>query len=99
MELDIVWYGLPAVAIIMAATQAAKQAGLPSRFAGLFALILGAVGGALSAAFADTEVVASAVQGVAAALATSGLWSTTKAAGQPDPRNDYHEHDGSEVTP
>ena len=61
-----------AAAVIAGIVQVVKVAFLPDRFAGLFALLLGAVAGVL--ALVDGGVVA----GIIAGLTASGAYSTSK---------------------
>jgi hypothetical protein len=78
--LSVVWVGVPAVPLIVGIVQVLKQAGLPSRFAGLVALALGGGGGFwLGAATADVAVPAAVVAGLMTGLSASGAWSVTSA--------------------
>ena len=83
--LSVVWLGVPAVPLIVGIVQVLKQAGLPSRFAGLMALVIGAAGGAwLGAVTADVAVPAALVAGVMTGLSASGAWSVTSAVRSSD---------------
>ena len=65
------------VAIIMGLTEIAKRTGqLPSRWAGVFAVVLGII----ISMFAGGEMFANAVQGIIAGLISSGAYSASKAA-------------------
>ena len=75
---EIVWLGLAAAPTILGVVQVVKQAtGLPSRFAGLLALVLGVAGGVTFGLYADPSVGAllGGAQGIQAGLAAAGLYS------------------------
>jgi len=75
---SVVWFGVASIPLIVGIVQVAKQSGLPSRFAGLAALITGLAGGILSARFGiDTNVPAAIASGIMAGLAAAGAWSVT----------------------
>ena len=74
---SVVWLGVPAVPLIVGIVQVFKQAGLPSRFAGIAALILGGAGGAWLGASAEVALPAAVVLGVMSGLSASGAWSVT----------------------
>jgi hypothetical protein len=80
--LQIAGYAAPV--IIVGLVQLAKNAGFPSKFAGLLAVGLGmalgglAYAGSLYPAVQDALVYV--VGGLVAGLSASGLWSTIKAA-------------------
>ena len=76
--LSVVWLGVPAVPLIVGIVQVLKQAGLPSRFAGLAALAFGGGGGFwLGAAAPEVAVPAAVIAGIMSGLSASGAWSIT----------------------
>ena len=75
---DVTWWGLPAVLIVMALVELVKRLGLESRWAGLLAVVLGALGGAAAHLYADSPLAAAIVQGIVVGLAAAGLYSTGK---------------------
>lgn len=77
---ELTWWGLPAVALVVVTVEMAKQAGFPSRYAGLLAAGIGLVGGALSYYLGDSPVAEAMVGGLVAGLTASGLWSAAKSA-------------------
>lgn len=77
---DVTWWGLPAASLVLALVELAKQAGFPSRWAGVLAVALGALGGAAAYVWGGSEAAASVVNGLMAGLMAAGLWSTAKNA-------------------
>jgi len=76
---SVVWFGVAAVPLIVGIVEVFKQAGLPSRWAGLTSLGLGLAGGVLSARFGiDANVPAALAAGIMAGLAATGAWSVTR---------------------
>src|SRR5690606_21049448 len=75
---DVAWWGLPAALIVLALVELVKRMGLESRWAGLLAVALGALGGAAAHLYADSPLAQAIVQGVAVGLAAAGLYSTGK---------------------
>lgn len=78
--MEALWWGLPAAALIVAVVEVLKRVGLSSQWAGVAAVVIGAVGGLAAHVWADSPAVAAVVQGIVAGLAAAGLWSTTKNA-------------------
>ena len=74
------WWGVPAVVLIMAVVELAKQLGFPSRYAGLLAAVLGAVGGLAVDIWGGSQLVSDVVTGLVAGLSAAGLWSTVKSS-------------------
>lgn len=73
---QIVLGGIPAMAVIVGIVQVFKQAGLPSRFAGVVALLLGLTfGGLAGLTGGDTPIYVDVSQGLMAGLGASGAWS------------------------
>jgi hypothetical protein len=69
-----------AVAVIAGLVEAVKRAGLPTRFAAVLAVVLGAVAGLVLPIGGDELSTAEAVfVGVAAGLSAAGLYSGAKA--------------------
>jgi len=75
---DVTWWGLPAVLIVMGVVELIKRLGLKSRWAGLLAVVLGALGGAAAHLYADSPLAAAIVQGIVVGLSAAGLYSTSK---------------------
>ncbi len=74
------WWGVPAVVLIMALVELAKQLGFPSRYAGLLASVVGMAGGLAVTIWGGSTAAANIVTGLAAGLAAAGLWSTVKSS-------------------
>lgn len=79
----VVWAGASALLLIVGVVQVAKQAGFPSKYAGILALTLGIVGGAI-VGLSDSEIgiIPGIVQGMLAGLGASGAWSTGRGIAQ-----------------
>jgi len=76
---SVVWFGVASIPLIVGIVEVLKQAGLPSRFAGLTSLGIGLAGGVLSARFGiDADVPAAVAAGIMAGLAATGAWSVTR---------------------
>lgn len=75
---DITWWGLPAAGLILVLVEAAKTLGFPARYAGVLAIGIGIVGGALAYQFGGSEAAKSAALGLMAGASAAGLWSSTK---------------------
>ena len=76
---DVAWLGVAAVPLILGVVEVAKRAGLPNRFAGLVALVLGVVlGVAVAAETGDVSPLAGGLGGASVGLAAAGAWSTVK---------------------
>jgi hypothetical protein len=76
--MDVTWWGVPVIGLIVALVELAKGVGFPSRYAGVLAVVLGVVGGVLAYVFADSPAATAAVSGLVAGLSAAGLWSTAK---------------------
>lgn len=76
----VVWFGVPAMFLIVGAVQVFKQAGLPTRFAGILALGIGIAGGILVASTGEVQYPAAIASGAMTGLAASGAWSVGTAA-------------------
>lgn len=63
------------IPIVLGVVQAAKSAGLPSRYAALVSIALGVLGAYTLGGFSNLNL----VQGIIAGLSAAGLWSGTKA--------------------
>lgn len=83
-QAGILWGGFGAIPIVMGVIEALKQAGLPSRWAGVVSIALGALGGVVFGASLDAWRVA-VPQGLYVGLAASGLYSVIKAGTHPHP--------------
>lgn len=78
--MDIQWWGIPAVPLIMAVVELLKQVGLPPKWAGVAAAIVGVLGGLAAWGWGYSDAAQAAVTGLLAGLMASGIWSTTKNA-------------------
>lgn len=81
--MDVVYWGVPAVVVIGIVVQLARSAGLPTRFAALFACASGAILGGLVHAFggdpAGAQTIAEAVfSGFIAGASAAGLYAAVK---------------------
>ncbi|ADD02629.1 hypothetical protein TthWC1_1571 [Thermoanaerobacter thermohydrosulfuricus WC1] len=76
--MDMQWWGIPAIPIIIGITELAKQVGLPKKYAGFFSVVVGIIGGIAISFFGDSEVAKNIVSGLVAGLTAVGLWSGTK---------------------
>lgn len=74
------WGGVAALPLVVGIVEVAKRAGLPPRWAGLVALILGVAGGIAYGALAGFAALEALPSGLLVGLAAAGAWSTTKAA-------------------
>jgi hypothetical protein len=72
------WWGVPAVVLIIALVQLAKQMGFPSKYAGLLAAVMGIAGGAADAIWGSSRLISDIMTGLVAGLSAAGLWSTVK---------------------
>jgi len=78
MLLEWVWWGIPAVPLILGLVELAKRFGFPSRWAGVLAVVLG-IAGSLLWMYTQASPLAQAIaQGLVVGLAAAGLWSTGK---------------------
>lgn len=77
----VAWAGVAALPVVIGVVEVLKRAGLPDRWAGVVALLLGIGGALLFGAAAGLDVTTSLAQGLLVGLAASGAWSTTKSAG------------------
>jgi len=73
-----VWWGVPAVPLILGLVELAKRLGFPSRWAGVLAVALGVVGSLLWMYTQSSPLAQAVAQGLVVGLAASGLWSTEK---------------------
>lgn len=81
MPEEIVWLGLAAAPTILGIVQVVRNAtGMPSRFAGLLALVLGVAGGVTFGTVAAPDVggLVGGAQGISAGLAAAGLYAGTQ---------------------
>ena len=76
--MDITWWGIPAVALVVAVVQWLKALGINSRYAGVVAVVLGIAGGIASQVWSDSPLAQSIVTGLIVGLAAAGAWSTGK---------------------
>ncbi|NLW08046.1 MAG: hypothetical protein GX039_08765 [Clostridia bacterium] len=76
MDMEI--YGISAVLLIMGIVQLAKNAGFPSKFAGLLAVAIGILASVGYTMFQEAELFRALVTGIALGLAAAGLYSTQK---------------------
>ena len=81
MELDFTVIAL-ATPMTMAVVQAAKSAGLPSRFAPLLSLAVGATAGCLLGAVGMGGIASGIIAGFVSGASAAGIWSGTKAVTQ-----------------
>ena len=80
--------GVVVVALILALVEAGKAAGLPRRYAALASALTGLalVGGyQVATGLGQRDLFEAVIQGLAAGLAASGLYSATHALGCPTP--------------
>jgi flagellar biosynthesis protein FliR len=78
VDLELV-AGVSAVALIISLVQLAKQAQLlPSRWAGLAAVVLGLILSLTWTAYRDAPMFQGVITGLALGLSAAGLWSTGK---------------------
>lgn len=71
-------YGISAVLLIIGVVQLAKNAGFPTKYAGLLAVIFGVVASVGYTFFYETEFFKAIVTGLALGLSAAGLYSTQK---------------------
>jgi len=72
---QIVLFGVAAMPVIAGVVEAIKRAGMPSRYAGVLAILFGIGAGAAAALSTDTQLGAGIAQGLLAGLGASGVWS------------------------
>ena len=84
--IDLTIYAL-ALPLTLGLVQVAKDAGLPSRWAGVAAVIIGALAGVFAnvARAGGASVTTAALTGIVAGLSAAGVWSGAK-AGLPERR-------------
>lgn len=76
--MELLWWNLPALLLVLGIVELLKRVGFPSKFAGLLAVGLGAAGGVAAYLWGDSELASAAVNGLVVGLAAAGLWSTGK---------------------
>jgi hypothetical protein len=83
--LDLVVFTL-ALPLTVAIVQALKDAALPTRYAGLAALLTGTISGALihAAGIGSGPLALAALTGAIAGLSAAGLWSGARALREPE---------------
>lgn len=77
---EIMWFGAPALVVVIGVVQLLKQLGLPSRFAGLVAAVVGMAFGGAAHVLADSLLAQSVFGGLVVGLGASGLYSAIKNA-------------------
>lgn len=78
--LDLEIFGVSAVLVIIGLVQLAKALGLPTRFAGVAAVILGVLASLGYTYYAEAPWLQAVVIGLAIGLSAAGLYSGAKAA-------------------
>lgn len=77
--MDLMWWNIPAAALVVALVEGLKRLGLDSRWAGVAAIVIGVVGNLAATYWADSQAAEAVVQGLILGLTAAGLWSTGKA--------------------
>ncbi len=76
--MDLIIYEISIVALIIGVVELAKQLGLPTKYGGIVAVILG-VGTSIGySVWAENPLFQAVITGVALGLTASGLYSTAK---------------------
>lgn len=70
--------GVSVVAVIMGLVKAAREAGLPSKYAPLLSVAIGLIIGITAALYASSAIYIGALGGVAAGLLSCGLYDVGK---------------------
>jgi len=72
--------GIGVVALIIGLVKAAREAGLPSKFAPLLSIVIGIIIGVTAALYASSAVYIGILGGIAAGLMSCGLYDVGKKA-------------------
>ncbi|MCL5264154.1 MAG: hypothetical protein M1343_02995 [Chloroflexi bacterium] len=80
------WWGVPALFVVIGLVELAKKVGFPAQYAMLLAVAIGIVGGILSTIFANSVLANATMGGVVIGLMASGLWSGVKNASENAPK-------------
>ncbi len=80
------WWGVPALFVVIGLVELAKKVGFPAQYAMLLAVAIGIVGGIASTIFASSVLANATMGGVVIGLMASGLWSGVKNASENVPK-------------
>ena len=80
------WWGVPALFVVIGLVELAKKIGFPAQYAMLLAVAIGIIGGILSTIFANSVLANATMGGVVIGLMASGLWSGVKNASENAPK-------------